>query len=76
MVRVTKSGGIVAVRDVDYASMVWYPESDDMALWLDLYRQLARANHAEPDAGRLVNEKSRGDLTRRGRCSCCELRST
>ena len=52
MGRVTRTGGIVACRDVDYASMVWYPESDDMTLWLDLYRRLARANHAEPDAGR------------------------
>ena len=52
MARVSRSGGIVAFRDVDYASMVWYPETDGMALWLDLYRRLARANHAEPDAGR------------------------
>ncbi len=52
MARVTRPGGIVALRDVDYASMVWHPASAGMTLWLDLYRRLARANHAEPDAGR------------------------
>jgi len=52
MARVTRPGGLVAVRDVDYASMVWHPSTAGMTRWLDLYRQLARLNHAEPDAGR------------------------
>jgi ubiquinone/menaquinone biosynthesis C-methylase UbiE len=52
LARVTRPGGLVAVRDVDYASMVWHPASDGMTRWLDLYRRLARLNHAEPDAGR------------------------
>jgi ubiquinone/menaquinone biosynthesis C-methylase UbiE len=52
MARVTREGGIVAVRDVDYASMVWHPASEGMTRWLDTYRTLARLNHAEPDAGR------------------------
>src|SRR6478736_783766 len=52
MARVTRPGGVVAVRDVDYASMVWHPASEGMTRWLDTYRRLARLNHAEPDAGR------------------------
>jgi ubiquinone/menaquinone biosynthesis C-methylase UbiE len=52
MARVTRPGGLVAARDVDYASMVWHPASEGMARWLELYRRLARLNHAEPDAGR------------------------
>jgi ubiquinone/menaquinone biosynthesis C-methylase UbiE len=52
MARVTRPGGVVAVRDVDYASMVWHPASEGMTQWLDLYRTLARLNRAEPDAGR------------------------
>jgi len=52
MARVTRPGGLVAVRDVDYASMVWHPASEGMTRWLELYRRLARLNHAEPDAGR------------------------
>ena len=59
MARVTRSGGVVAIRDVDYASMVWYPETEGMTLWLDLYRRLARANHAMPDAGRRLIAWSR-----------------
>ncbi len=30
MVRVCRPGGIVAVRDADYAGFVWYPESDGL----------------------------------------------
>jgi ubiquinone/menaquinone biosynthesis C-methylase UbiE len=52
MARVARPGGIIAVRDVDYASMVWHPASEGMTRWLDVYRRLARLNHAEPDAGR------------------------
>lgn len=52
MLRVTKPGGYVAVRDSDYAAMTWYPASSGMDDWLDLYRRVARANGGEPDAGR------------------------
>ncbi|MFG2510897.1 methyltransferase domain-containing protein [Streptomyces sp. NPDC048584] len=52
MRRVTRPGGIVAVRDSDYAAMTWYPPSPGMDDWLDLYRRVARANGGEPDAGR------------------------
>ncbi|SME98711.1 class I SAM-dependent methyltransferase [Streptomyces sp. Amel2xC10] len=52
MLRVTVPGGLVAVRDSDYAAMTWYPPSQGMDDWLDLYRRVARANGGEPDAGR------------------------
>ena len=52
MARVTRPGGLVAVRDVDYGSMIWHPDSEGMTRWLDVYRRLARLNRAEPDAGR------------------------
>ncbi|ANH94303.1 ubiquinone biosynthesis methyltransferase UbiE [Streptomyces sp. SAT1] len=52
MRRVTRPGGIVAVRDADYAAMTWYPEVAGLDDWLDLYRRVARANGGEPDAGR------------------------
>src|SRR6478609_4566768 len=65
MARVTRSGGLVAVRDVDYASMVWHPASEGMTRWLGVYRRLARLNHAEPDAGRhLVAWSHAAGLTR------------
>ncbi|MFE0107046.1 class I SAM-dependent methyltransferase [Streptomyces sp. NPDC059009] len=52
MRRVCAPGGIVAVRDSDYAAMTWHPGSPAMDDWLDLYRRVARANGGEPDAGR------------------------
>src|SRR4051812_41908569 len=52
MHRVTRPGGFIAVRDSDYAAMTWYPASDGLDDWLDLYRRVARANGGEPDAGR------------------------
>jgi SAM-dependent methyltransferase len=52
MARVTKPGGIVAVRDSDYSGFCWWPVSPELNEWLDLYRTAARANGGEPDAGR------------------------
>lgn len=56
--RVTRPGGIVAVRDADYAAMTWHPHSDALDAWLALYREVARSNGAEPDAGRRLLEWS------------------
>src|ERR1700710_2009172 len=36
MRRVTKPGGIVAVRDSDYAAFTWFPAIPELAEWLDL----------------------------------------
>ncbi|MFE6509767.1 class I SAM-dependent methyltransferase [Nocardioides sp. NPDC057767] len=52
MRRVTRPGGLVAVRDSDYAGFVWWPESAELTEWLRLYQRAARANGGEPDAGR------------------------
>jgi ubiquinone/menaquinone biosynthesis C-methylase UbiE len=55
MRRVTKSGGIVAARDSDYAAMTWYPEVEGMSEWQDLYLRVARSNGGEPNAGRRLH---------------------
>jgi SAM-dependent methyltransferase len=52
MARVTRSRGVVGVRDSDYAAFAWYPQLPDLDRWLDLYQAAARANGGEPDAGR------------------------
>ncbi|WP_328535848.1 class I SAM-dependent methyltransferase [Streptomyces sp. NBC_00344] len=52
MRRVTKPGGIIAVRDSDYGAFTWSPESPVLDEWLELYHRVARANGGEPDAGR------------------------
>ncbi len=52
MRRVCRPGGIVAVRDSDYAALTWYPAIPELDRWLELYQVAARANGGEPDAGR------------------------
>jgi SAM-dependent methyltransferase len=52
MRRVTRPGGIVAVRDADYAAMFWYPLIGELEEWRNLYRTVARGNGGEPDAAR------------------------
>jgi ubiquinone/menaquinone biosynthesis C-methylase UbiE len=52
MKRVTKPGGLVAVRDADYAAMAWYPESAGLTEWNTLYHEVTHAYGFEPDAGR------------------------
>ncbi|MFH8988325.1 methyltransferase domain-containing protein [Streptomyces sp. NPDC017940] len=59
MRRVCRPGGIVAVRDSDYAAMTWYPQVPGLDDWLALYRRVARANGGEPDAGRRLKAWAR-----------------
>lgn len=52
MRRVTRPGGVVAVRDSDYAAFTWYPGLPELDEWMALYQRVARGNGGEPDAGR------------------------
>ncbi|MEO6880754.1 MAG: methyltransferase domain-containing protein [Mycobacteriaceae bacterium] len=52
MQRVCAPGGVVAARDADYGAFAWFPAVPELDEWLRLYRQAARDNGAEPDAGR------------------------
>ncbi len=52
MARVCAPDGLVAVRDSDYAGFTWWPAVPELDEWLDLYREVAHGNGAEPDAGR------------------------
>ncbi|MBO0820283.1 MAG: methyltransferase domain-containing protein, partial [Nocardiopsaceae bacterium] len=67
MRRVTRPGGLVAVRDADYGAMFWFPGSEALDDWRDLYRKVARGNGGEPDAARRLPAWSReaglNDLT-------------
>ena len=51
MRRLTRPGGIVAVRDAVYSAMTWFPEPAGMEQWRSVYMATARANRGEPDAG-------------------------
>lgn len=50
--RVLRPGGLVAVRDSDYAAFAWAPGDARLDRWMRVYHQVARHNRAEPDAGR------------------------
>lgn len=52
MKRVTKPGGMVAVRDADYDGMFWTPPDPRLDHWMDTYRLVAKHNNAEPDGAR------------------------
>lgn len=49
--RVVRPGGIIAFRDIVYGGAVWYPLSDGLTRWMEVYQELARTNGGEPDAG-------------------------
>src|SRR6476646_4622514 len=52
MARVCRPGGVLAVRDVDYAALALFPGEPGLDRWLELYYAVARRNDGEPDAGR------------------------
>ncbi len=50
--RVLRPGGLLAVRDSDYAGFFWSPPDPRLDRWLRLYHELTAHNGAEADAGR------------------------
>jgi len=52
--RLLRPGGVVGVRDSDYGAMVFTPTDARLDRFLALYREVARRNGGEPDAGRFV----------------------
>lgn len=52
--RVLRPGGLLAVRDADYATMSPHPKFPEFADWNRLYHEVAYRNNAEPDAGRTL----------------------
>lgn len=50
--RVCRPDGVVAVREVDYAGTIWFPENPGLDEWMALYQRVHRANGGDPDAGR------------------------
>ena len=59
MRRVTRPGGLVAVRDADYAAMTWFPDTAGLSRWQSVYRDVARSLGGEPDAGRRLKSWAR-----------------
>jgi SAM-dependent methyltransferase len=66
MRRVTRPGGLVAVRDVDFGTAVVHPPVPD---WLEVYEPTARRMGGEPHAGRLLLAWARAAGLSDVRCS-------
>lgn len=69
MARVCKTGGWVAARDADYAAMTWFPEVPALEEWRRVYRAVAHANDAEPDAARRMRAWANAAGLEQARCS-------
>lgn len=52
MRRVTRPGGIVAVRDADYGALSWYPDSEGLHRWAEILEELTVRHSGTPRAGR------------------------
>jgi ubiquinone/menaquinone biosynthesis C-methylase UbiE len=59
MRRVLEPGGLLAVRDSDYAAFAWAPLDPRLDRWMDLYHQVTARNGAEADAGRFLLRRAR-----------------
>ncbi|KAI1424428.1 ubiE/COQ5 methyltransferase [Xylaria sp. FL1777] len=59
MARVTRKGGLVAAREVDYGSVSWYPELPGIDKWKDTLMTVMSSNGAQPKAGRYVKAWAR-----------------
>lgn len=55
MKRLTKPGGIIAVRDVDYSANIWYPEVPGLREWCNLYQKVAKGANCDPNIGRRLH---------------------
>ncbi|HZS15320.1 MAG TPA: methyltransferase domain-containing protein [Candidatus Dormibacteraeota bacterium] len=54
MRRVLRDGGVLGVRDGDYAAFAWAPRDPLLDRWLELYHAVTRRNGSEADAGRYL----------------------
>jgi SAM-dependent methyltransferase len=54
MARVLRPGGVLAVREADYAGFIWAPRDAVLDRWLEIYHEVTRRNGAEADAGRFL----------------------
>jgi len=57
--RVVRPDGVVAVRDVDYEGVIWWPRIPALAEWLALYLAVHRGTSGEPAAGRRLKAWAR-----------------
>lgn len=54
MRRVLRPGGVLGVRDGDYAGFVWAPDTPELDRWMELYQAVTARNGGEANAGRYL----------------------
>ncbi|KAK6526765.1 hypothetical protein TWF281_009968 [Arthrobotrys megalospora] len=52
LLRVCKPGGIIAAREADFGGFTWFPESEEMDRWREVYISTAKYSGSDPFAGR------------------------
>jgi ubiquinone/menaquinone biosynthesis C-methylase UbiE len=57
--RVTKPGGVVAARDVDYGGTIVQPALEGLVRWAEVYDAVHRSNGGDPWAGRSLTAWAR-----------------
>lgn len=57
--RVVTPGGVVAVREIDWEGVIWYPQIPALDEWLDVFLRMQRALEGEPAAGRRLKAWAR-----------------
>ena len=43
---------IVAVTDADYSGMIWWPNTPELARWMEIYQEIGHRNGVDPNIGR------------------------
>jgi len=59
MRRVLRPGGLLAARDADYGTMVWWPRNAEVERFFAVYHAVAARNGADADAGRRLHAWAR-----------------
>lgn len=57
--RVVAPDGLVAVREIDYEGVIWFPRLSALDEWLDVFLRMQRGIGGEPAAGRQLKARAR-----------------
>lgn len=50
--RVTRPGGLITSREIDYGAMLWYPPTPGLSRWRAVFSVISDLNGNQPNAGR------------------------
>ncbi|NQW17966.1 MAG: methyltransferase domain-containing protein [Chloroflexi bacterium] len=56
-IRVVKPGGVVGIREVDWGTAGWWPKSESLSRFLEIYNAVADRNGGDANMGRRVRSE-------------------